>query len=145
MLTQTITFLCLLGLTIAGQPKIRPCGKLPMPKSIEVSDCDGEGCEFDRSKEYRLTAEFVAPKDSNDLKLDVKGKILGVPLPWANQPTDICNNQVSCPLKSGQTYTYKASFGDLSKYPRVKGIVIYRLNDANGDAMFCFEMKFKLQ
>jgi len=116
-----------------------------MPKSVEVDDCEGDRCEFFRSKDYQMSADFVAPKDSNDLELSVKAILLGVPVPWEDKPTEICNNQVPCPLKSGQSYTYKAAFKDLSKNPRVKGTVVYELKDKNGDTMFCFQLKFKLK
>lgn len=116
-----------------------------MPTEVDVTDCSGSKCYMDRSIEYKLSVKFVANQDSDDLKLDIKAKIMGIFFPWYNKPENICGKQIECPLKKGSQYTYQASFGDLSKYIKVAGIVYYRLNDINGDAQFCFALKFSLK
>lgn len=116
-----------------------------MPNEVDVTDCDATKCLLERSKDYKLTVKFTAPQDAENLKLDIKARVLAVYLPWRNQPENICEKQISCPLKKGSEYTYKASFGDLSNYPRISGTVYYRLVDDKEKTQFCFTMKFSLK
>ncbi|XP_074596602.1 NPC intracellular cholesterol transporter 2-like [Brevipalpus obovatus] len=134
------------SLVLAGHPKFTACDSgVPAPSDVQITDCEGNSCVFDKTKSYNLTVNFIAPVDATDAKLDIKAKIGPVVLPWPGQPTNICNNFVPCPMKSGEKYVYQADFAHLSSYPSVSGTVIYRLNDGDGNAMFCFKLKFKLE
>jgi len=86
----------------------------------------------------------MAPLDAQDAKSDVEVQIGPIVTPWPGQPTNICNNLVPCPMKSGQRYTYEAALSILSSYPSIEGTVIYRLNDGDKNALFCFKLKVEV-
>ena len=115
-----------------------------MPGDVQLTDCDSDKCILNRGESYNLTIDFMAPLDAQDAKLDIEFQIGQVVIPWPDQPTDICNNYVPCPMEAGQSYAYQGVLPIPSSYPAIEGTTIFRLNDGNKNALFCFELDVKL-
>jgi len=91
-----------------------------------------------------LTVDFTAPFDAQNAKLDIKVQIGPIVTPWPDQPTNICNNFVPCPMEAAQNYTFLDVIAVLYTFPAIEGRVITQLNDGNGNDLFCFKLDVKL-
>lgn len=63
---------------------------------------------------------YFIEKDVEHLKAVVHGVIMDMPVPFDLPNDNACENcNITCPLKSGETYTYSTSLPVLKSYPRV--------------------------
>lgn len=96
--------------------------------------------------------KFTPNRDFKELTSDIQGIILDVPLPFPGYwGEDACKHiydatgkeKVGCPLKAGETYTYKNNFNVLPIYPTVSLVIHWGLTDSAGDAV-CFRIPAKI-
>ncbi|XP_074596670.1 mite group 2 allergen Gly d 2.02-like [Brevipalpus obovatus] len=147
MLAKAIIFVIFgTSLVLAGHPKFTACDSgVPMPNDVEIADCDGDGCVFEKTKNYDLTVNFVALQDATNPSLDIKGQTGSKVFPWWVTPVNLCENKlVPCPMKTGEKYVFQSAFDHLEACETFSGNLFYRMNDDNGNAMFCFKLKLEL-
>ncbi|XP_034489139.1 ecdysteroid-regulated 16 kDa protein isoform X2 [Drosophila innubila] len=149
------TVAALLGLATATD--VKPC---PKSKSraltsdeVTISNCPKNKCILKRNTEASITMKLKPERDFTELTSDIQGIILDVPLPFPGYyGTSACphiydatgEKKVGCPLKAGETYTYKNSFKILPVYPTVSLEIHWGLGDKQGDAA-CFQIPAKIK
>lgn len=120
---------------------------------VSLTSCSKGKCVLKRNTNVDISMKFTPDRDFKDLNSDINGIILDVPLPFPGYyGTSACpyifdaegKEKVGCPLKGGETYTYKNSFKILPVYPTVSLVVHWGLGDKNGDAV-CFEIPARIK
>ncbi|XP_017493470.1 PREDICTED: ecdysteroid-regulated 16 kDa protein-like [Rhagoletis zephyria] len=148
-------FIAILALTNATE-----VGKCPKstaraltPDEVSISNCPKNKCTLKRNTEPNIEMKIKPERDFTELNSDIQGIILDVPLPFPGYyGTSACpyiydaegKEKVGCPLKAGQTYTYKNSFKILPIYPTVNLVIHWGLGDKQGDAV-CFRIPAKIK
>jgi ecdysteroid-regulated protein len=131
-------FCCFLFCLLKG-PNIRG------PFAVRLESCNTEPCAITRGVQDNLEVDFAAPFSSDKITLDVRGKVLGVWLPWAGIDKDACKDKnIKCPLVTGYNYTLKSPIQTLTQYPKLTTLVRYRVLSSNGKNIFCFRMPLDL-
>ncbi|EFA02897.1 ecdysteroid-regulated 16 kDa protein [Tribolium castaneum] len=107
--------------------------------SVTIANCDNDKkCVLKRNTNVSIEIAFTTNADSDTLTAVVHGVVLGVPLPFNLPNPDGCKDSgVSCPLRAGQSYTYKTSLPVLSSYPKVTVDVQWELKDKEGNDVVC--------
>ncbi|XP_055903663.1 ecdysteroid-regulated 16 kDa protein [Eupeodes corollae] len=151
--------LCLLALIIASvqSTQVKKCPKssarLLEPTEVTISNCPKNKCILKRNTKVDIEMKVVPTRDFNELNNDISGILQNVPLPFPGiYGTSACPNiydaegkkAVGCPLKAGETYTYKNSFDILPIYPTVTLEIHCGLGDTKGDAA-CFQIPARIK
>ncbi|XP_011189115.1 ecdysteroid-regulated 16 kDa protein [Zeugodacus cucurbitae] len=153
---STVTiFMVLFALTNATE--VRKCPKSSAraltAEEVTISNCPKNKCTLKRNTEASIEMKIKPERDFNELNSDIQGIILDVPLPFPGYyGTSACpyiydaegKEKVGCPLKAGETYTYKNSFKILPIYPTVNLVIHWGLGDKQGDAV-CFQIPAKIK
>ena len=115
--------------------------------SVEVSNCpDGQDvCTLKKGSQPEITIKFTSNAESKGLKAVVHGVIASVPIPFPIPQSDACKSGVSCPIKSGENYTYSNKFSVRRSYPPVSVSVRYELQDDNSSDVVCVEIPCKIE
>lgn len=138
-------FLGLAGIT-TGSP-FTDCGSVNgQVSSVTVSNCpEGQTeCALTRGTDADITIKFSSKEESKTLKAVVHGVIAGVPIPFRLPQSDACKTGVSCPLESGESYTYSNKLSIKNSYPPLAVRVRYELKDDNGADVICVEIPCKI-
>ncbi|XP_067617998.1 ecdysteroid-regulated 16 kDa protein [Eurosta solidaginis] len=156
------SFLCLLTITFAlfaltNATEVKKCSKSTAraltPDEVTISSCPENKCTLKRKSEASIEMKIKPERDFSELNSDIQGIILDVPLPFPGYyGTSACpyiydaegKEKVGCPLKAGETYTYKNTIKILSIYPAVSLVIHWGLGDKQGDAV-CFEIPAKIK
>ncbi|XP_013400008.1 epididymal secretory protein E1 [Lingula anatina] len=102
-------------------------------------------CELKRGTNVTMSVTFSSVKDSKKLNAVVHGIIAGVPVPFPFDHPDGCDKSgITCPISTGQTYTYKAVLAISSSYPSIECSVKWELQDDNHDDEFCLVILVKI-
>ncbi|TGZ66310.1 hypothetical protein CRM22_005394 [Opisthorchis felineus] len=122
------------------------CGSTLTVKSVSVEPCSTTPCVLKRGGSATISIVFQAdvtagiPGDAA-----VQGIKWGIPFSFGLNDPQICGDvQPSCPLQSGQWYTYTKTISISSWYPAVYGTVRWRLKNTNGESMVCVEIPVEL-
>ncbi|KAG5446313.1 NPC intracellular cholesterol transporter 2 a [Clonorchis sinensis] len=97
-----------------------------------------------------VRAEIVAYEDCDENAgppgdATVQGIKWGIPFSFNMDNPQICGDvRPSCPLQSGQWYTYNKTIFISTWYPAVYATVRWRLKNTNGDSMVCVEVPVEL-
>ncbi|XP_053945280.1 ecdysteroid-regulated 16 kDa protein-like [Anastrepha ludens] len=154
-LSTVSLFIVILALTNAAE--VRKCPKSDArqlnPDEVTMPQCPKNKCTLKRNTIASIAIKITPDRDFTELTSDIKGIILDVPLPFPGYyGTSACphiydaegKEKVGCPLKAGETYTYKNSFKILPIYPPVNLVIHWGMGDKNGDAV-CFEIPAKIK
>nr|QAX87813.1 NPC2-4 [Pardosa pseudoannulata] len=139
-------FACILLSALAAYSLASPyedCGSdSGQVSAVEVSDCaDGQDtCTLKKGTQAQITIKFNSKTDTKSLKAVVHGVISGVPIPFPLPNPDACKAGVSCPVKSGESYTYSDKLDIKTSYPPVSVKVRYELKGENDDDLVCVEI-----
>ncbi|KAJ8984496.1 hypothetical protein NQ317_014586 [Molorchus minor] len=88
---------------------------------------------------------FFSGEDSEVLKADVHGVILGVPWPFELPNSDGCvDSGITCPIKAGQTYKYVTTLPIKSEYPRVTVDIKWELKNKDDKDIICAMIPSKI-
>lgn len=121
----------------------KDCGSLyGKVRSVKVAGCENSNiCILKSGQSADLTVEFTSLEPTNVVKASVHGIIAGVPLPFPLPQSDACQNSgLTCPLEDKTNYTYTASIPISPAYPKIKVLVKWELQEANGKDLFCIEI-----
>jgi len=116
--------------------------------SLEISGCDNADakCILHRNTNATFKLQFSTKEDVEKVKAVVHGVVMDVPVPFALPNDDGCvDSGLTCPLKSGGTYSYQTSLPVLKKYPRLTVDVKWELQDENGKDIVCALIPSKIQ
>ncbi|XP_017845181.1 ecdysteroid-regulated 16 kDa protein [Drosophila busckii] len=155
--SSTLLLICAALIGCGTATEVRPCPKSKTraltADEVTISNCPKNKCILKRNTEASITMKIKPERDFNELNSDIQGIILDVPLPFPGYyGTSACphiydaagEKQVGCPLKAGETYTYKNSFKILPLYPTVTLEIHWGLGDKQGDAA-CFQIPAKIK
>ncbi|KAE8585973.1 hypothetical protein XENTR_v10021515 [Xenopus tropicalis] len=106
--------------------------------TLDVSPCPEEPCPLVRGSTYTVNATFVSNVNSKSASAVVHGIIAGIAVPFPISEPDGCKSGISCPINSGQTYTYVTKLPIKSEYPCIKLVVKWQLQDENNKDLFCW-------
>ncbi|XP_028136232.1 NPC intracellular cholesterol transporter 2 homolog a [Diabrotica virgifera virgifera] len=139
-----ISAMCLilvLGISscLADTDDIEDCGSVTgQIVKVELAGCEGEDrCPLKRGTNASMVATFKSNTNSKTLKTLVIGK-LGLLKQKFNLPNpNACEMGVTCPISSGDTYTYTVSMPVKKNYPRVTVDIELHLIDENDKDVIC--------
>jgi len=121
----------------------KDCGSLyGKIRTVAVAGCETTPiCILRSGKNVSITVGFTTLEDTSVAKAVVHGIIAGVPVPFPTSQPNACENSgLSCPLATGQNYTYSAVIPVSSSYPKIKVVVRWELQEAKGKDLFCVEI-----
>jgi Niemann-Pick C2 protein len=102
-------------------------------------------CSLKKGVNASIEIDFTIDEDSTSAKSVVHGIIEHIPVPFAPDNPDVCkDSSVQCPLKKGQSYTYKTNIFVKTIYPDIKLKVRWEIQDDNGDDVLCVELPAKI-
>ena len=88
---------------------------------------DERYCILQSGKHVNLAWTIKATENLKAMTAKVYGSIAGIPVPFPLPNTNACkNSNVTCPIKSGDTFTYDLDLEVKAIYPKV-GLPVARL------------------
>ncbi|KAK7492354.1 hypothetical protein BaRGS_00016451 [Batillaria attramentaria] len=136
---KAVIFLAVLYVAAADIVVYKDCGsKVGALKSVDVTPCPSEPCQFPRHKNITVNLNITANTEITAAKTVVYGYILGAKVPFP-VPSDACQN-MACPVSSGATVTYTNTVYVQPVYPLVSVVVQWELHDQNNDMIVCFNI-----
>ncbi|XP_040268286.1 NPC intracellular cholesterol transporter 2 [Bufo bufo] len=131
---------------VAGEPLVyKDCGcQQGKLISVDVSPCPKQPCPLVRGSTYTINVTFTSEEATPSCSAIVHGKIAGIPVPFPLPESDGCKSGLSCPLKSGEGYTYVTKMDVKPQYPKMKLVVKWELRDANNMDLFCWEIPVEI-
>ncbi|XP_075470842.1 LOW QUALITY PROTEIN: NPC intracellular cholesterol transporter 2 [Ascaphus truei] len=108
--------------------------------SVDVSPCPKQPCPLMRGSTYTINVTFSSGEDSTSSNALVYGILAGVPIPFHIPESDGCKSGISCPIKSGQMYTYITKMPIKQEYPCMKLVVRWKLQDEESNNLFCWDI-----
>nr|XP_042900058.1 NPC intracellular cholesterol transporter 2-like isoform X2 [Parasteatoda tepidariorum] len=142
----TAIFLAILSTTFASHYK--DCGsKDGIVTGVSVKGCSDSDslCTLIKGSGAEITINFRSNVDSNSVKAVVHGIVFHVPMPFTLQNSNGCSSGISCPIRSGNSYTYQNSVKVLKSYPSVMVDIKYELKDQNGNDLVCVLIPSKIK
>lgn len=125
------------------------CGESTAGKvtSVDVSGCaDAEAqCPLVKGTVATITINFTSMVNSTALKARVHGVISGVPIPFSLPQPDACKSGVTCPVKSGENYTYSNKLSIRNSYPAWEVKVKWELTGDDKADIVCVLIPCKIQ
>nr|USF20787.1 Niemann-Pick C2 protein [Lasioderma serricorne] len=116
--------------------------------SLEIAGCDNNApkCILKRGTNESIEVSFEINEDTDAITAVVHGVILGVEVPFHLPNPDACvDSGITCPVKTGNTYTYKTTLPVLQKYPKVSLEVKWELQDKDGKDIVCGLIPVKIE
>lgn len=112
--------------------------------NVDVSPCPKQPCPLVRGSTYTINVTFTSEEDAPSCSAAVYGYIGQLPVPFPLPEPDGCKSGLSCPLKSGTTYTYISKMEIKPQYPKIKLVVLWKLHDADSKNLFCWEIPVQI-
>ncbi|XP_035706326.1 ecdysteroid-regulated 16 kDa protein isoform X1 [Folsomia candida] len=121
------------------------CGSVASIQNVEVIPCDSDVCNLKTGTNVTININFTPKADIAKLTAVVHGVVAGVPMPFHFPQVNACqNSNITCPLQSGQGYSYSVKLPVLGSYPKIKVVVKWELKDATGKDVVCVEIPARL-
>ncbi|XP_063295655.1 NPC intracellular cholesterol transporter 2 [Pelobates fuscus] len=136
---------CLLPTVLAEPLVFKDCGCTEGTIiTVDVSPCQMQPCHLVKGQTYTVNATFTSKEDSDSCTAVVHGILGIVPVPFPIPQPDGCKSGISCPIKSGQTYSYVTKMPISTKYPSLEVVVQWQLKDSSGKDLFCWAIPVKI-
>ncbi|XP_046431229.1 NPC intracellular cholesterol transporter 2 homolog a-like [Neodiprion virginianus] len=132
--------------SIADGVPILDCGsKLGSYSRVQIAGCDtsDQPCVLHKGKNASIEIDFTTYEDATDLKAVVHGTVMIVPIPFDLPNADACQyskSGITCPMRKGQSYKYKAELPVSTRYPSVSVKVKWELQDQDGNDIVCIKL-----
>ncbi|XP_015921939.1 NPC intracellular cholesterol transporter 2-like [Parasteatoda tepidariorum] len=143
-MTFLLEHLILMTLVVLSlSANIEDCGsKNGIVRNVSVSGCSASDtrCRLPRGTAVNITVEFESEVDSRSVTAQAYGTAFGVPLPLRVKHEDVCRNDISCPIKDGETYIDRNAINIPSLAPRIRTNVVYELRDQMQNRIVCVEI-----
>ena len=124
-------------------PKVTKC--LSELKSVDVTPCPTEPCDFPHGVTVNSTIEFIPTETVTDGRISIYGILHGVNVSFPLSTPNLCSHHnVSCPLKEGVPVYLTISLPISKFYPDVELVAEFVLKDQHEACLFCFEMSCKI-
>ncbi|RWS19760.1 epididymal secretory protein E1-like protein [Leptotrombidium deliense] len=139
--------LLLLLFTLAKATPFTKCDNNSSVQSVDVEGCpDGsEWCELTQGKKYRVTINFVSNADSNTLTATGSATGHGGQIALIGLDSNACDdNNIQCPIKKGQSYSYSLTVIIYHGYPLLESTVTFRLHDDKNNDVICGKLPVKV-
>ncbi|GAA55375.1 Niemann-Pick C2 protein [Clonorchis sinensis] len=122
------------------------CGSKLTVNSVSVDPCPTTPCVLKRGGSATMSIVFQGNENAGPPgDATVQGIKWGIPFSFNMDNPQICGDvRPSCPLQSGQWYTYNKTIFISTWYPAVYATVRWRLKNTNGDSMVCVEVPVEL-
>ncbi|XP_072388690.1 NPC intracellular cholesterol transporter 2 homolog a-like [Diabrotica undecimpunctata] len=138
---SVVCLILVLGISfcLADSDDIEDCGsETGQIVKIELAGCEGEDrCPLKKGTNASMVATFKSNTNSKTLKTVVIGKV-GLIKSKFNLPNpNACDLGVTCPINSGDTYTYTVGLVVKKNYPRVTVDIELHLKDENDKDVIC--------
>ncbi|XP_076464006.1 NPC intracellular cholesterol transporter 2-like [Babylonia areolata] len=138
-----VAVLSCLAVVTADIVKYKDCGSVSGTiKSVDVTPCPAEPCQFKRTKTINVTVDYTANIDITKATTKVYGFILGAKVPFP-VPDDACQD-MTCPVSKGSTVTYKNAVYVKPEYPNVSVVVQWEVHDQNDNLIVCFDVPVQI-
>ncbi|KAG9481671.1 NPC intracellular cholesterol transporter 2 [Eleutherodactylus coqui] len=112
--------------------------------SVDVSPCPKQPCPLVRGSSYTINVTFSSGEVTPNCSAVVHGRIAGIPVPFPLPQSDGCKSGISCPLKSGEIYTYLTKMNIQQEYPKIKLVVQWELRDTDNKDLFCWQIPVEI-
>ena len=107
----------------SSESTYRDCGStLGTLLQVQVSNCKNSDprCVLHRNSNCSISLTFSAKQNVDKIKAVVHGIIMSVPIEFPLPNSDACaDSGLTCPIKTGNTYTYNAQLPVLPRYPKI--------------------------
>lgn len=138
----------------ASKLKIVECDKntkhIAQIHSVEIKDCKGTTCVFQRGVKYFIKVEFTPIQRINHLNLNITGIIAKKGVPFPVDDKNLCldsiyemKNETKCGLKKNHKHHFEYSMMVLENYPKISVHVNFQLKHGE-KSVFCFAFPVKL-
>lgn len=118
-------------------------GKVPV--TVKLDACpDGQPCTMKRGTTQFIEVKFESPLDTDVVLADVRARILTVSLPWPGFNKKPCDGNLECPLRRGQSYSYRLKFDVKTMYPRISTHATFKLLTQSKENIFCFTLPLSI-
>ncbi|KER22623.1 ML domain protein [Opisthorchis viverrini] len=130
----------------AGSVRYTDCGSSVSVYSVAVEPCYGTPCSLTRGSTATTQITFQAGRSAGSGgTVEVSGIVGGSVVPVDLDSPQICGHvQPSCPLQSGQWYTYTKPMFIGQSYPEIRLNVRWVLRNSQGGQMVCVEIPIQL-
>jgi Niemann-Pick C2 protein len=95
-------------------------------------------CLLHKGQNVSFGVGFTPNVDEDSLKMLVYGHVGGIDIPFPINNPDACKgSNVTCPVKSGQTYFYSNVIYVKKLYPSMQLVVKLKLVNSKGEVLVC--------
>nr|XP_022331852.1 epididymal secretory protein E1-like [Crassostrea virginica] len=117
----------------------KKCDGTPDIKSVDITPCKVQPCKFHHGMNVTVSVTFIAAKNSVGLTAEIYGILAGIPVKFQMpNPNGCSSSNITCPIKSGDQYTYSGLFNVLPTYPNIRLTVKWDLKADDNSYLFCF-------
>ncbi|XP_071509720.1 NPC intracellular cholesterol transporter 2-like [Diadema antillarum] len=113
-------------------------------KDVIVEGCSTPPCILKKGTNVSVQIDFTAEEVTPNVTAKVYGVIAGVDVKFPLPNPDACTTGVTCPTKSGATYTYKNNLLIESVYPDIQLVVLWYLYDGQNHEALCIDVLVKI-
>ncbi|XP_022691999.1 epididymal secretory protein E1-like [Varroa jacobsoni] len=116
-------------------------------RTVEISGCKDTDpyCVLYKGTNVNLSITFVPASDASRVTVEVYGLISGFGIPYPLPNSNACARGLICPLKNGETATYKHSFPVRNGFPSIALDVIWTLFDERKNRIICARLPVVIQ
>jgi Niemann-Pick C2 protein len=116
-------------------------------KSVMVTGCESTDiCILKKGLNATFQVDFLIHEDSSSAKAVVHGIIEHIPVPFSLANPDGCKDSgMTCPLKNGNDYHYQTYIYVDPRYPSIRLVVKWELQDQSGNDIFCIMLGAEIQ
>ncbi|XP_076463480.1 NPC intracellular cholesterol transporter 2-like [Babylonia areolata] len=109
---------------------------------VQVNTTVDEGTVvLKKGTSVELRVSFTSNEDTGTLTSSVHGILGGIPIHFPLPNPNVCQDcNVTCPVKSGESYVYTPNIDVKTEYPSVRLVVKWEVKDNNNADVFCFDV-----
>ncbi|EEC08723.1 major epididymal secretory protein HE1, putative [Ixodes scapularis] len=126
------------GFVVGDLVAFKDCGHGNV-KSVNIVSCKKAPCKVKIGTRVVFEASFVAPFDVTSAFNDIGAYIERHRFRLPEPRVDACNGYLSprCPMRKGQTYTYRYTMPVREIYPATPATIEYKLTNEEGRLIGC--------
>lgn len=118
--------------------------------SVTVSGCDKskQACDLIRGTNATIDIQFTVDKNIEKVTTVVHARVMDVLVPFPMPNSDACGfpeSGITCPLKQGVTYNYRATLPVEKKYPKLRVTIKWELQSENKEDIVCIYFPAKIK
>jgi len=142
LITVIISSFCgINGVTVTN------CGQTAVTVRLPVCDQlpPGTTCTLQIGSTHEMEVDFVPPVSATTVQADVTATLGPLNVPWPGFNRAACRGNLQCPLRGGQSTTYRLKFEVKPFYPPISTVATYKLTEKPQNRnIFCFQLPLQL-